>query len=99
MAKRKDPMLKYMAIDEQLTREILECGSHGCDCHFGVGNTHCPNGEGHTNGDRDPSLSVATRNGRLLTHCFGGCDPGVVWDALLARAEQHWRVVINGGMP
>ncbi len=32
--------------------------------------------------DRTPSLSLDLRAGRLLTHCFSGCSPQDVWDAL-----------------
>src|SRR5690606_29929169 len=33
--------------------------------------------------DRGPSLSIAeTVDGRLLVHCFGGCAPNAVLDAL-----------------
>lgn len=32
--------------------------------------------------DRTPSLSLDLRGGKLLTHCFAGCDPQTVWDGL-----------------
>ena len=33
--------------------------------------------------DKTPSLSVTDAlDGRLLTHCFSGCSPEAVWDAL-----------------
>jgi len=32
--------------------------------------------------DRTPSLSLDLKAGRLLTHCFSGCSPQDVWDAL-----------------
>jgi hypothetical protein len=32
--------------------------------------------------DDEPSMSVSQKNGRLLVHCFTGCDQNEVWDAL-----------------
>jgi putative DNA primase/helicase len=37
--------------------------------------------------DRNPSLSVALRGGRVLIHCFAGCYP----DAVLAAVGLTWR--------
>jgi hypothetical protein len=35
--------------------------------------------------DNNPSLSISERNGKLLVHCFAGCDQQDVIDALRAR--------------
>jgi hypothetical protein len=35
--------------------------------------------------DKSPSLRIAERNGRVLLHCFSGCDQRDVIDALKAR--------------
>jgi hypothetical protein len=35
--------------------------------------------------DKNPSLSISERNGKLLVHCFAGCDQQDVIDALRAR--------------
>ena len=35
--------------------------------------------------DNDPSLSISERTGKLLVHCFAGCDQQDVIDALRAR--------------
>ncbi len=48
--------------------------------------------------DRNPSLSVAFRDGRLLIHCFAGCSPeavleavGLTWRDLRAPDPWAWR--------
>jgi putative DNA primase/helicase len=48
--------------------------------------------------DRDPSLSVALRDGRALLHCFAGCSPeavleavGLTWRDLRAPDPWAWR--------
>ncbi len=48
--------------------------------------------------DRDPSLSVAFRDGRLLIHCFAGCFPeavleavGLTWKDLRGGESWAWR--------
>jgi putative DNA primase/helicase len=39
---------------------------------------HCPSHD-----DKNPSLSIGTgRNGKVLLHCFAGCDPNDILDAL-----------------
>jgi len=37
--------------------------------------------------DRNPSLSVSVKDGRVLVHCFAGCHP----DAVLAAVGLTWR--------
>ncbi len=37
--------------------------------------------------DRNPSLSIALKDGRVLIHCFAGCDP----DAVLAAVGLTWK--------
>ncbi len=57
-----------------IAREITKAlhgrwlGSHGM--------ARCP-----AHDDKNPSLSITERNGKLLTNCFGGCDPVAVWGA------------------
>ncbi len=48
--------------------------------------------------DRDPSLSVTLRDGRLLIHCFAGCAPeavleavGLTWKDLRGADPWAWR--------
>ena len=43
--------------------------------------------------DRSPSLSIAERGGKLLVHCFGGCEQDAVVNALRERGlwpERGW---------
>jgi hypothetical protein len=65
----------------------LSCGRPGCQCHrsaqLGSGSTHCP-----AHDDKDPSLSVQTRNGRVLVHCHAGCAQNAVIAAL--RDRELW---------
>jgi len=35
--------------------------------------------------DRNPSLALSERNGKLLAHCFAGCEQSAVIEALRAR--------------
>jgi hypothetical protein len=42
---------------------------------------HCP-GPLHAHGDRHPGLSVTGVRGRVLVHCFAGCETADVLDAL-----------------
>lgn len=47
----------------------------------------CPNpGHGKGNGDRNPSLSIAHRDGKVLVHCQSGCH---VQDVLLAMGLDY----------
>ena len=47
---------------------------------------HCPvPSHGQGRGDRNPSLSIAEGDDRLLVRCFGGCDPRDVLNALRRR--------------
>ncbi len=45
--------------------------------HGNYGTARCP-----AHDDRNPSLSITERDGKLLVHCHAGCDQGAVWDAL-----------------
>src|SRR5262249_9168070 len=48
---------------------------------------HCPvPGHGRGRGDRNPSLSVCDGDVSPLVHCFAGCDPQDVLNALRQRA-------------
>jgi len=42
--------------------------------------------------DRDPSLSVSVKEGRVLLHCFAGCAP----DAVLGAVGLTWRDLRGG---
>jgi len=44
------------------------------------GMARCP-----VHNDDNPSLSITERNGKLLVHCFAGCDQQAVWTALRGR--------------
>lgn len=64
--------------------EILRaqaCGKTGCPCQTnGSKQTHCP-----AHDDRNPSLSVDEKNGRILVHCHVGCEGNTVIDVLKER--------------
>lgn len=47
---------------------------------------HCP-----AHDDRDPSLSITERDGRVLWHCYAGCDQHAVGQALHDRGLSNWR--------
>lgn len=64
-------------------KTALACGRPGCACSNGQ-NTHCP-GPSHRNGDRNPSLTVHDRDGKVLLNCKGGCDQGDVIAELQGR--------------
>lgn len=72
-----------------------------------------PAGKGHwmarcpAHQDRSPSLSISEREGRLLVHCFGGCDVlsvlqavGLDYAALYPPRESSGRPLLGGtGIP
>jgi len=52
--------------------------------------------------DRNPSLSVSVKGGRILIHCFAGCAPGEVlgavgltWKDLRAPDPWGWRPLVS----
>ena len=52
--------------------------------------------------DRNPSLSVSVKGGRILIHCFAGCAPGEVlgavgltWKDLRAPDSWGWRPLVS----
>lgn len=65
-------------------RVALACGRGGCGCSKGGVKTHCP-GPSHANGDRNPSLGVTEKDGKILVKCYGGCDQPAVVVALQDR--------------
>ena len=59
-------------------RSALSCGRSACDCSKGGVKAHCP-GPSHQNGDRNPSLGVTEKDGKILVRCYGGCaQPDVI---------------------
>lgn len=58
-------------------RQALCCGKPGCDCNNPSGNVHCP-----AHADPTPSLSVTEKDGKILFHCFGGCEQDRVLSVL-----------------
>lgn len=64
-------------------RAALSCGRQSCECATGP-NTHCP-GPSHARGDRNPSLTVHERDGKVLVNCKGGCSQGDVIADLQSR--------------
>lgn len=65
-------------------RSQLACSHSGCECSRGGVKTHCP-GPSHGNGDRNPSLGVTEKDGKVLVRCYGGCDQPAVIAALQDR--------------
>jgi DNA-binding transcriptional ArsR family regulator len=61
-------------------RRELQCLNPRCPCHRPNGLAHCP-----AHDDRNPSLSVTERDGRILVHCHAGCPSERVIDALRQR--------------
>jgi hypothetical protein len=56
--------------------------------------------------DRDPSLSVSVREGRVLVHCFAGCAPeavleavGLTWKDLRGSDPWAWSPVPSRAKP
>jgi len=67
------------ALAEEI-RGALQCGNYRCACHNAGGNVHCP-----AHPDDNPSLSLDVKGGKLLWHCFAGCDQQAVKEALQRR--------------
>lgn len=80
-----------MTADE--IKSALNCGRQGCECARSRVKTHCP-GPSHQRGDRDPSLGVNEKDGKVLVSCYGGCSQPEVIAALQGRglwARPHER--------
>jgi hypothetical protein len=83
------PRPRGMGLDQDISKILnaLVC-SNNCTCQYavkrGYGNVHCPAHE-----DPKPSFSVKERDGKVLVHCFGGCDQSRVIQALVER--DLWR--------
>ena len=67
-------------VNADTIREALQCGRPGCPCHRTTGNVHCP-----AHDDRNPSLSLTERNGKVLFTCHAGCTQEAVIEALRQR--------------
>ena len=83
--------------DVAAIQQALRCGSSGCRC---LANSnaryHCPAHDGES-----ASLSVTTKDGRILVNCFSGCDGDAVvaalkemnlWPAAEAKANRNVQV-------
>lgn len=70
-------------MDAAAIKRTLDCGRSGCGCS-GTQKTHCP-GPSHTNGDRNPSLGITEKDGKVLVKCYGGCDQATIVTALQER--------------
>lgn len=71
----------------QQIRAALACARAGCACGRPGGLVHCP-----AHDDRNPSISVAERNGKLLVRCFAGCAQDAVIAALRERGLWPERI-------
>src|ERR1043166_3726517 len=72
--------------DAQTIIEALQCARPRCNCHKNHSNKrmlHCPAHE-----DKNPSLSLTQRNGKILVHCHSGCEQDAVMNAL--RTKGLW---------
>ena len=78
--------------------EELTCEGRRCACRAsarkGRGLTHCP---GHD--DRNPSLSVDTKDGKVVVYCHAGCSQDAVIDALRERGPWRATPSRNGYQP
>ncbi len=73
-----------------MTAQSITKALHG-HWHGGYGTAHCP-----AHDDKNPSLSITERDGKLLVKSHAGCDQGAVWDALkgmgLVGQDDHERL-------
>jgi hypothetical protein len=69
-------------------RRALRCDRSSCACQRGR-SVHCP-----VHADRSPSFAIGQGSGRLLVHCFAGCNQETVIDALRTRAL--WPSAVRG---
>lgn len=67
-----------LVMADQLARSVVKALSGKWQGSYGV--ALCP-----VHDDRHPSLSISEQDGKLLVHCFAGCDQGTVWEALTVR--------------
>src|SRR5687767_10950532 len=68
------------ATDVARIRTALACEHPGCNCQKRNGNVHCPSHD-----DANPSLSVTSENGKVLIHCYAGCEQDSIVAALKER--------------
>jgi len=82
------PPRLHQALDQDvgLILRTLACDKYCCQLALkrGAGNVHCP-----AHDDPSPSFSVKVEQGKVLVHCFGGCDQREVIQALIDRGL--WR--------
>lgn len=80
-------------------RTALACGDAACPCRAARAHVHCPvptHGKGR--GDRSPSLTVDDgEGGKVLVHCFAGCDQDAVIGALSSRGL--WQGIVGDHTP
>ena len=76
--------------DAKCIATALSCGRYGCDCmrssRSGKYKVHCP-----AHDDRNPSLSVTDRKGKVLVKCHAGCSQEAAIEALRQRGLWRFR--------
>jgi Protein of unknown function (DUF3631) len=72
--------MSHTAADVTKIRNALACDRSGCTCHQRTGNVHCL-----THEDANPSLNVSLKDGKVLVHCYGGCEQDAIVAALKDR--------------
>jgi hypothetical protein len=76
---------------EREIRQRLQCANPRCECHRQTGKVHCP-----CHDDQRPSLSINTKNGKVLFKCHIGCPQSDLVAALFSTRYKYTTGNSNG---
>jgi 5S rRNA maturation endonuclease (ribonuclease M5) len=76
-------------LTENEVRQAFRCSNSECDCHKGK-HVHCALSETHKNNDANPSMSIDKKDGKVVSHCFTGCNQSDLFNAVLKKCREEY---------